>query len=150
MIPSRDPCFMMAGPFPLKTGCVSPSQLVTNARTIFFIRSRSARLGTKADNTRKPNLSAPKNKEDVPAGESGKRLEKPNVYLDVRKTLDKIKDQWAEAKSQSPPADTKIRESSEGGEKPASKTDDPFLWLRKFPRLAKRGRGRGPHKWFGR
>lgn len=72
--------------------------------------------------------------------------EKSSAQLDVRKTLERIKKRWVEAKSQSPPTGTKIRESSEGDEKPAPKTNDPFLVLRKFPRLAKRGRG--PHKWF--
>ena len=86
--------------------------------------------------------------------------EKSSAQLDVRKTLERIKKRWAEAKSQSTSTSTKIKptgkselvvvETSDEGEKPASKTDDPFLWLRKFPRLAKRGRGCGPHKWFGR
>ena len=132
----------------MKNRLRKPLSVSNNARTMFFIRLRSARLGTNADNTRKPNLIAPKNKKDAPAGESGKRLEKPNVYLDVRKTLDKIKEQWAKAKSQSPPTGTEIKESSEGDEKPAPKTNDPFLVLRKFPRLAKREHG--PHKWFSR
>jgi hypothetical protein len=74
--------------------------------------------------------------------------EKPSAQLDVRKTLERIKKRWVEAKSQSPPTGTKIRESSEGDEKPAPKTNDPFLVLRKFPRLGKRERG--PHKWFTR
>jgi hypothetical protein len=91
-----------------------------------------------------------------------KHREKSSAYLNVRKTLDKIKRGWEEAKPQSTPAGTKISptgksecgavEGPEGDEKPAPKTNDPFLLLRKFPRLAsaKRGRGSGPHKWFSR
>jgi len=97
-----------------------------------------------------------------PGVKKAKRREKSSAYLDVRKTLDKIKRRWEEAKSQSTPTGTKISptgksefgaiEGSEGDEKPAPKTNDPFLLLRKFPRLAsvKRGHGRGPHKWFSR
>jgi len=97
-----------------------------------------------------------------PGVKKAKHREKSSAYLDVRKILDKIKRGWEEAKPQSTPTDTKISptgksefgavERSEGDEKPAPKTNDPFLFLRKFPRLAsaKRGRGSGPHKWFSR
>jgi len=97
-----------------------------------------------------------------PGVKKATRHEKSSAYLDVRKTLDKIKRGWEQAKPQSTPTDTKISqtgksefeavEGSEGDEKPAPKTNDPFLFLRKFPRLAsaKRGRGSGPHKWFSR
>jgi hypothetical protein len=77
---------------------------------------------------------------------------------DVGEALRNIKRLWAEAKSQSTSIGTKIKptgkselgvvESSDEDENPASKTDDPFLWLRKFHRVSKRGHG--PYKWFGR